>query len=359
MSRQFRTTFTLLFRPKFLDKWLPVAQDDETMAGGAAGRAGGNSQRQGGSGFGGRTNGIQRDMISKSQKQQQYKQQPLPPPFAAVTRISEDEEAEEGAQKELNAEKKHTGNKQLAKDENEEVKGATTAVEGICHLDIKLKHKNSDFKTECQTHYKDNYSTDNNCNNEKHEYSEAKIAATCSQVLASTAKSRQSINNNNNNRKWYNTATETAATKTSTLATTTTATATAKTSTSLLNSILGNLKRHHSLNLKHNRQHHHDEQQQQNILLNHCDKSKLKTNNSSLQPSLVVAVVRQDSTIDHQIYIPHKQKMLNANCKINDDAATAIAAAYNDDDDNVNDKKYDNDVAILQHHVTTATTTTL
>ncbi|XP_053955467.1 G-protein coupled receptor dmsr-1-like [Anastrepha ludens] len=29
MSRQFRTTFTKLFRPKFLDKWLPVAQDDE------------------------------------------------------------------------------------------------------------------------------------------------------------------------------------------------------------------------------------------------------------------------------------------------------------------------------------------
>ncbi|XP_055840830.1 G-protein coupled receptor dmsr-1-like [Episyrphus balteatus] len=29
MSRQFRTTFVLLFRPKFLDKWLPVAQDDD------------------------------------------------------------------------------------------------------------------------------------------------------------------------------------------------------------------------------------------------------------------------------------------------------------------------------------------
>ncbi|XP_068142044.1 G-protein coupled receptor dmsr-1-like [Drosophila tropicalis] len=28
MSKQFRTTFTLLFRPKFLDKWLPVAQDE-------------------------------------------------------------------------------------------------------------------------------------------------------------------------------------------------------------------------------------------------------------------------------------------------------------------------------------------
>lgn len=78
MSRQFRTTFTLLFRPKFLDKWLPVAQDEETIAGGAGGgmgRAGGGSSRKagsnsqrlcGGSGGGGRTNGIQRDMISKS-----------------------------------------------------------------------------------------------------------------------------------------------------------------------------------------------------------------------------------------------------------------------------------------------------
>ncbi|KAH8366075.1 hypothetical protein KR093_008857, partial [Drosophila rubida] len=28
MSKQFRSTFTLLFRPKFLDKWLPVAQDE-------------------------------------------------------------------------------------------------------------------------------------------------------------------------------------------------------------------------------------------------------------------------------------------------------------------------------------------
>ncbi|KAM7356619.1 G-protein coupled receptor dmsr-1-like isoform 1-T2 [Cochliomyia hominivorax] len=73
MSRQFRTTFTLLFRPKFLDKWLPVAQDDEAMGGGGAGggtgRGAGNSQRHGGAsggGCGGRTNGIQRDMISKS-----------------------------------------------------------------------------------------------------------------------------------------------------------------------------------------------------------------------------------------------------------------------------------------------------
>lgn len=29
MSRQFRKTFTLLFRPKFFDRWLPVAQDDQ------------------------------------------------------------------------------------------------------------------------------------------------------------------------------------------------------------------------------------------------------------------------------------------------------------------------------------------
>uniref|UniRef100_A0A1A9X0D9 G-protein coupled receptors family 1 profile domain-containing protein n=1 Tax=Glossina brevipalpis TaxID=37001 RepID=A0A1A9X0D9_9MUSC len=34
MSRQFRTTFALLFRPKFLDKWVPVpAHEDETQAG--------------------------------------------------------------------------------------------------------------------------------------------------------------------------------------------------------------------------------------------------------------------------------------------------------------------------------------
>ncbi|KAH8296259.1 hypothetical protein KR054_003809, partial [Drosophila jambulina] len=32
MSKQFRTTFTLLFRPKFLDKWLPVAQDEVAAA---------------------------------------------------------------------------------------------------------------------------------------------------------------------------------------------------------------------------------------------------------------------------------------------------------------------------------------
>lgn len=29
MSRQFRTTFTILFRPKCIDKWIPVAQDDD------------------------------------------------------------------------------------------------------------------------------------------------------------------------------------------------------------------------------------------------------------------------------------------------------------------------------------------
>ncbi|XP_030385757.1 sex peptide receptor-like [Scaptodrosophila lebanonensis] len=32
MSKQFRSTFTLLFRPKFLDKWLPVAQDEVAAA---------------------------------------------------------------------------------------------------------------------------------------------------------------------------------------------------------------------------------------------------------------------------------------------------------------------------------------
>lgn len=29
MSRQFRTTFTILFKPKFIEKWIPVAQDDD------------------------------------------------------------------------------------------------------------------------------------------------------------------------------------------------------------------------------------------------------------------------------------------------------------------------------------------
>lgn len=33
MSRQFRKTFTLLFRPKFLDRWLPINQDDENQIG--------------------------------------------------------------------------------------------------------------------------------------------------------------------------------------------------------------------------------------------------------------------------------------------------------------------------------------
>lgn len=33
MSRQFRKTFTLLFRPKFLDRWLPIAQDEENQIG--------------------------------------------------------------------------------------------------------------------------------------------------------------------------------------------------------------------------------------------------------------------------------------------------------------------------------------
>lgn len=33
MSRQFRSTFTVLFRPKFLDRWLPIAQDDDNNLG--------------------------------------------------------------------------------------------------------------------------------------------------------------------------------------------------------------------------------------------------------------------------------------------------------------------------------------
>ncbi|XP_037935053.1 probable G-protein coupled receptor 139 [Teleopsis dalmanni] len=53
MSKQFRTTFTLLFRPKFLDKWLPVAQDED--------------------GVGGRGGRVHADMASKSAAvEQQY-----------------------------------------------------------------------------------------------------------------------------------------------------------------------------------------------------------------------------------------------------------------------------------------------
>lgn len=61
MSRQFRTTFTLLFRPKFLDRWLPVAQDEETMAGNNRPGRQGNRGGQGPA-----TNGIRRDEVSKS-----------------------------------------------------------------------------------------------------------------------------------------------------------------------------------------------------------------------------------------------------------------------------------------------------
>lgn len=60
MSRQFRITFAKLFRPKFLDRWLPVAQDDETTAG--PNRPGRHNSR----GHGAATNGVKRDEISKS-----------------------------------------------------------------------------------------------------------------------------------------------------------------------------------------------------------------------------------------------------------------------------------------------------
>lgn len=73
MSRQFRSTFTLLFRPKFFDKWLPVAQDEEMLgrdvAGATCTAAGGVSQSAGRrceGGGGGRTSGMQRHLIGKS-----------------------------------------------------------------------------------------------------------------------------------------------------------------------------------------------------------------------------------------------------------------------------------------------------
>lgn len=31
MSRQFRSTFNTMFRPKFLDRWLPVSQDEDNQ----------------------------------------------------------------------------------------------------------------------------------------------------------------------------------------------------------------------------------------------------------------------------------------------------------------------------------------
>ncbi|XP_059225597.1 uncharacterized protein LOC106091488 [Stomoxys calcitrans] len=57
MSRQFRTTFALLFRPKFLDRWLPVAQDEDAVP--ASHRVGRQVSR-------GATNGVKRDAVSRS-----------------------------------------------------------------------------------------------------------------------------------------------------------------------------------------------------------------------------------------------------------------------------------------------------
>jgi len=57
MSRQFRSTFALLFRPRWLDKWLPLSQHD------ADGRRLGGS---GGLGGYGRQRLLHTDAVSKS-----------------------------------------------------------------------------------------------------------------------------------------------------------------------------------------------------------------------------------------------------------------------------------------------------
>lgn len=57
MSRQFRSTFTLLFRPRWLDKWLPLSQHDGD---GHDGRGGGLD------GYGRQRLGIHTDAVSKS-----------------------------------------------------------------------------------------------------------------------------------------------------------------------------------------------------------------------------------------------------------------------------------------------------
>lgn len=59
MSRQFRLTFGKLFRPRFLDRWLPVQQldDDDDAGGGGGGRTDANGCRGGRSGNGRHGNG--------------------------------------------------------------------------------------------------------------------------------------------------------------------------------------------------------------------------------------------------------------------------------------------------------------
>ncbi|KAL7732611.1 hypothetical protein ACLKA6_013543 [Drosophila palustris] len=68
MSRQFRSTFTLLFRPRWLDKWLPLSQHDADArdgAGGGRGRGGGGGGGGGSDGYGGQRL-VHTDAVSKS-----------------------------------------------------------------------------------------------------------------------------------------------------------------------------------------------------------------------------------------------------------------------------------------------------
>jgi len=59
MSRQFRSTFALLFRPRWLDKWLPLSQHD------GEGRVGGSGGLGGYGGYG-RQRLLHTDAVSKS-----------------------------------------------------------------------------------------------------------------------------------------------------------------------------------------------------------------------------------------------------------------------------------------------------
>lgn len=62
MSRQFRSTFALLFRPRWLDKWLPLSQHDGEGRGGGSGYGYGYGA---GGGYG-RQRLLHTDAVSKS-----------------------------------------------------------------------------------------------------------------------------------------------------------------------------------------------------------------------------------------------------------------------------------------------------
>ncbi|KAL7732613.1 hypothetical protein ACLKA6_013545 [Drosophila palustris] len=67
MSKQFRSTFTLLFRPKFLDKWMPVAQDEVAAT---------------------RADGLQRSVVAAAPPTMQQRQPQVQKPAATVSGAS-------------------------------------------------------------------------------------------------------------------------------------------------------------------------------------------------------------------------------------------------------------------------------